>query len=58
MAKTDLGSLVRERRLAKGWTQRDLARAAGVSRRTVQYIESNRVKPHVSTLRRLIKLTR
>jgi putative transcriptional regulator len=34
-----------ERRLARGWTQADLARALGVSRQTVISIERGRFDP-------------
>ncbi len=36
---------VRERRLARGWTQQQLAEAVGVSRQSINSIECNRYVP-------------
>jgi transcriptional regulator with XRE-family HTH domain len=48
----ELPSLATWRR-QKLWSQRDLARESGVSAATIQQIETGRVQPHVSTMRRL-----
>lgn len=37
-------------------TQRDLARVLGITRRTVQYIESGNVRPHYSTEQKFLRL--
>jgi putative transcriptional regulator len=36
---------VKEFRMARGWTQEDLAKAAGVSRQSINSIERNRYVP-------------
>lgn len=47
------GLAVRERRLALGWSQRELADRAGISRTEVQYIESAKRSPKAGTLGRI-----
>jgi molybdate-binding protein/DNA-binding XRE family transcriptional regulator len=42
------GNLVRERRVARGWSQADLAQRAGVSRTAVSAIEKDRLVPSVA----------
>ena len=41
----DVKNRVRELRLARGWTQQDLAAAVGVSRQSINSIECNRYVP-------------
>ncbi len=48
----ELGSVVRDERLARGWTQRDLAEKAGLSAATVCHIESGDIRP-IETYARL-----
>jgi putative transcriptional regulator len=38
-------NLVKELRIARGWTQQDLAEAVGVSRQSINSIERNRYVP-------------
>lgn len=42
-----LENSVRERRLERGWTQEELARATGVSRQTIHAIEKGGYEPSV-----------
>ncbi len=42
-----LENCVRERRVERGWTQEELARAAGVSRQTIHAIEKGGYEPSV-----------
>jgi putative transcriptional regulator len=42
-----LENRVRERRLERGWTQEEMARAVGVSRQTVVAIEKGGYEPSV-----------
>ena len=42
---------LRQLRRLKGWTQRELARQAGVTEQTVVRLESGRGVPRVSTMR-------
>src|SRR5438128_7709196 len=49
MAQPDTAShRVRQRRTAKGWSQAELARRAGISRAAVSAIEVNRLVPSVA----------
>jgi len=41
----DVKNKVRELRIARGWTQQDLAAAVGVSRQSINSIECNRYVP-------------
>jgi putative transcriptional regulator len=41
----DVKNRVRELRLARGWTQQELAAAVGVSRQSINSIECNRYVP-------------
>jgi len=43
--KENVTNRVKEYRLARGFTQEDLARAAGVSRQSINAIERNRYVP-------------
>lgn len=47
---TKAKSKLYELREEKGWTDDDLARAAGISKSTVNRIENNRVSPTLDTL--------
>lgn len=48
-----IGNIIRNFRKAKGWTQDDLADAAGIHRVTIAKYESGEVEPKSSTLKRL-----
>lgn len=50
----DLGSRLRRFREAKGFSQRELARRAGISNATVSQIESNTISPSVGALKRIL----
>lgn len=55
--KNDLinsGAQLRELRIRKGYSQRDLAAKAGVTSGFISQVERNRVNPSISTLRRLL----
>ena len=41
----DVKNRIRELRIARGWTQQDLAAAVGVSRQSINSIECNRYVP-------------
>ena len=41
----DVKNRIRELRIARGWTQQDLAGAVGVSRQSINSIECNRYVP-------------
>jgi DNA-binding SARP family transcriptional activator/tetratricopeptide (TPR) repeat protein len=50
-----VGALIRQRRLAVGWAQQDLATRAGVSVRTVRNIELDRItRPRTASVQRLL----
>ena len=44
---------LRDLRLARALSQRDLARAAGVTQKTVLDLELGRKEPHLKTIRKL-----
>ncbi len=48
-----IGQRLKEERLRKGWSQRDLARETGVNADTISGIETGQHEPRPSTLRRL-----
>lgn len=49
-----MGSIVRELRQARGWTQQELAERVGMSQRWVSDVESGRTRmPHLDKVRRL-----
>lgn len=50
----DLGGRLRRVREARGLSQRELARRAGISNATVSQIESNTVSPSVGALKRIL----
>jgi transcriptional regulator with XRE-family HTH domain len=54
MADVDLGSLLRRVREARGLSQRQLAKRAGISNATISLIESNAVNPSVGALKRVL----
>jgi transcriptional regulator with XRE-family HTH domain len=54
MPDVDLGSLLRRVREARGLSQRQLAKRAGISNATVSLIESNAVNPSVGALKRVL----
>lgn len=53
-AEVDVGARLKALRLAHGFSQRELARRAGVSNATVSMIEANRVSPSVAALRQIL----
>jgi transcriptional regulator with XRE-family HTH domain len=50
-----VGERLKEERLLRGWSQRDLAREAGTTAETISSIETGQHKPRPSTLRKLAK---
>ncbi|MFC1401234.1 MULTISPECIES: helix-turn-helix domain-containing protein [Streptacidiphilus] len=50
------GELVRERREQLGWSQAQLAKAAGTGQAMISRIESDRVSPTVGMLTRLAEV--
>ena len=50
----DLGGRLRRVREARGLSQRELARRAGISNATVSQIESNTISPSVGALKRIL----
>jgi transcriptional regulator with XRE-family HTH domain len=53
MAGVKIGRGVRAKRVAKFWTQEQLAREAGISQKALSKIENNEVEPRFSTIIRL-----
>lgn len=49
----NVGQRLKEERLRKGWSQRDLARETGVNADTISGIETRQHEPRPSTLRKL-----
>lgn len=47
------GKEIKEKRKAKGWTQRELADLVGVTRETVTRWETEKMKPHPAAIRLL-----
>ena len=54
MQDVDLGSLLRRVREARGLSQRQLAKRAGISNATISLMESNAVNPSVGALKRVL----
>ena len=50
----DVGARLKALRLARGLSQRELARRAGVSNATVSMIEANRVSPSIAALKQIL----
>lgn len=50
----DLGGRLKREREARGLSQRELARRAGISNATVSQIESNTISPSVGALKRIL----
>jgi transcriptional regulator with XRE-family HTH domain len=50
----DIGHTLREARTARGMSQRELARKAGVTNGLISQIEQNRSSPSVSSLKRIL----
>ena len=50
----DLGGKLRRFREARGYSQRELARRAGISNATISQIESNTISPSVGALKRIL----
>lgn len=48
-----VGERLKEERLLRGWSQRDLAREAGTTAETISSIETGQHEPRPSTLRKL-----
>lgn len=51
--KAHIGETIRTLRKEKGWTQEDLARRIGMSRKHISYYENARVFPSEKTLSKL-----
>lgn len=51
-----LGSVVRTRRVQKGWTQKDLANVLGVHRPYISRWETGRSMPTIDALKRLCEV--
>ena len=56
MAGVKIGRSVRAKRVARFWTQKQLAREAGISQKALSKIENDEVKPRFSTIIRLAKV--
>ena len=54
----DLGQRLRALRLARGLSQRELAKRAGVSNAIISLIEQNRSSPSVGSLKRYTRSLR
>lgn len=54
MGEVDLGALLRRVREARGLSQRQLAKRAGISNATISLMESNAVNPSVGALKRVL----
>jgi len=52
----NLVSAIIARRLRLGWTQQDLARAAGVKQQRISVIERHRQSPSIATLVRIARV--
>ena len=50
----DVGEKLQAIRLKKGWSQRELAKRAGVTNSTISLIEQGRVSPSVSSLKKVL----
>lgn len=53
---SEVQSALRERRTDAGWSQGELAKLAGVSRQTINAIETGKYEPSLSLALRLAKL--
>lgn len=53
--KSEIGDIVREKRMAKGWTQEKLSTEAGINNRFLQKIEAGDRMPSLVTIFRLAK---
>jgi transcriptional regulator with XRE-family HTH domain len=54
MADVNIGALLRQVREARGLSQRQLAKRAGISNASISLIESNAVNPSVGALKRVL----
>jgi transcriptional regulator with XRE-family HTH domain len=50
----DIGDRLRRLRVAKGLSQRDVARRAGVTNATISMIENNKISPSVASLKKIL----
>ena len=55
MTGVKIGRGVRAKRVARFWTQKQLASEAGISQKALSKIENDEVEPHFSTIIRLAK---
>ena len=55
MAGVKIGRSVRANRVARFWTQKQLAKEAGISQKALSKIENDEVEPRFSTIIRLAK---
>ncbi|MEQ6888290.1 cupin domain-containing protein [Halomonas sp. CS7] len=53
-AAFDVGARLKQLRLARGLSQRELAKRAGVTNSTVSLVEQNHVSPSVSSLKKIL----
>ena len=51
----ELSARVKKLRAAKGWSASDLATKAGVSRRSIGYLEDEHMQPRMGTLNKLAR---
>lgn len=52
----EIGSYVRQRRIARGWSQQDLADYAGVGRRFVVELELGKATVQIDAVERVVRL--
>jgi transcriptional regulator with XRE-family HTH domain len=52
----DPGALIRERRLARGLSQEQLARRAGTSQAAISKLENGETSPSIETLARILRV--
>lgn len=52
----NLSRVIRQERIAKGYTQRQVAEALNINRATVTYYEMGKTRPDILTLRKLAEL--
>jgi len=55
-ASAAIGGFIRERRRARGWTQQDLADAAGVGRRLIVDIEAGKPTLRLDAVGKVVRL--
>lgn len=53
--ETKIANRLKHRRLAKHWSQDDLAKESGVSRNEISRIELAKIQPRIETVQKLAK---